>query len=109
MRTTNPAGVLATFASAVLSLMLPASAMSAPETIAPRPDPAAAERRTRERTPEEVLRNDPILKSTWGPGDPGLVVSQFQIRFGSRRPETTPPPIAVSDDSRGHDGRAGSE
>ena len=76
-KTMNPAGITATFVSAVLSLMLPASAMSAGAL--PLRDPVPVKRPSDERAETGALRNDPALESRWGAGDPDLVVREFHF------------------------------
>jgi predicted O-methyltransferase YrrM len=94
MKTPDPAGVTATFVSAILSLLLPASAMSADNTLrsGDNPPPVQTPREERDRERTDPLRNDPILESKWGPGDPGLVARQFHFTLSPPRDRETAPP-----------------
>jgi hypothetical protein len=83
MKATNPASVVATFVSAILSLILPASAMAQqglpsqyglPRNAAPVRDHVNRNLRA------DTFQNDPILGSSrWGPGNPNLVAPQFHV------------------------------
>ena len=87
MKTANPASVTATFVTAVLSLILPASALSAEQAVQLHLEPVPSYEPSDGRERVDALRNDPILRSKWGPGDPDLVVSQFNFRLGAARAE----------------------
>src|SRR6266849_11090545 len=86
MKRANPASITATFVSAILSLILPASALAADATVRPLVDPPPVRQPSIERPRTDALRDDPILKSTWGPGDPDLVVSKFHFTRKAKSP-----------------------
>lgn len=82
MKKPDPASITATFVSAILSLILPASAMSAAEPLRHIEPVPAHEPSKDERARMEPFHDDPILESSkWGPGDPNLAVAKFQFRF----------------------------
>jgi hypothetical protein len=97
MKTANPASVTATFVYAVLSLILPASAMAAEQAVQLHRELAPAYEPANPRDRVDALRNDPILRSKWGPGDPDLVVSQFNFRLGPARSALPAEPLAMHD------------
>lgn len=83
MKTSPRGSVTATFVGAVLSLILPASAMAANDAPRLRDEAVHVERPVdgREaREAAEAARSDPVLDDLkWGPGNPGLVVSRFHL------------------------------
>jgi hypothetical protein len=95
MKTANPAGVLATFVSAVVSLILPASALSAEQALQLHLEPAPAYEPSNGRDRADAFRNDRILRSKWGPGDSDLVVSQFHFRLGAARAAIPGDPLVI--------------
>ena len=86
MKPARPASIAATFVSAVLSLILPTSAMSTEEAAQPYRDPAPVHGRSNERAWIDPFHDDPVLKSPWGPGDPNLAVQKFHFGL-SHSPE----------------------
>jgi hypothetical protein len=105
MKKPDPASVMATFVSAILSLLLPASAMSAEDGMRPPREPAPFQRRADDRARADTIRNDPILNFPWGPGNPNLTVSKFHIRHavtlsGSRPDGGTALPAETREDPR---------
>jgi hypothetical protein len=85
MKVANTASITATFASAVLSLILPTSAMSADEGLRSDSAPASIRRPRDEHGPTDAVSSDPILESKWGPGDPSLTARQFHFTLPSLR------------------------
>jgi hypothetical protein len=85
MKRANSASITATFVCAILSLILPASAL-ADATVRPLVDPPPDRQPSVERSQADALRDDPILKSTWGPGDPDLAVSKFHFTLKAKSP-----------------------
>ena len=83
MKTSPRESVTATFVSAVLSLILPASAMATNDAPRPRDETVQVERPMDERDAREAAeaaRSDPVLDNLkWGPGNPDLVVSRFHL------------------------------
>ena len=73
-----------TLVIAILSLVLPASAVAADVTARPYLDPAPVFTPSNQPAPIDAFRDDPILKSRWGPGDPNLVVPQFHFDLSGR-------------------------
>jgi hypothetical protein len=105
MKKPEPASVIVTFVSAILSLLLPASAMSAEEGMRPHREPAPFQRRTDDRARADTIRNDPILNYPWGPGNPNLTVPKFHFRHGVTLNGSTPdggpvPPPMTRDEPR---------
>jgi hypothetical protein len=98
MKTTSSASVLAMFVVAIPSLIMPASALSAEESLRPRRDPASFDKRLNDRDRADTLRSDPIMKSPWGPGDASLAVPKFHFKLGFASGATALPPIATRDD-----------
>jgi hypothetical protein len=94
MKTANPASVMGTFVAAILSLILPASALAADATVRAHRDPAPVEKPLSERaTTTDAFHDDPVLKYTWGPGDPDLAVPKFHFEISGtpkRRPHSVP-------------------
>jgi hypothetical protein len=84
MKIRNPGSVGATFVSAVLSLILPASALPADDALRSHDSPPPVQAPRDERVWTDPLRNDPILDSKWGPGDPTLTARQFHIPLSPR-------------------------
>jgi hypothetical protein len=82
MQTCKEVTITATFVSAVLSLILPASAMSAEVAAPPPPERPPVHSLTDERARADPLRSDPILDYRWGPGDADLAVEKFHIDLG---------------------------
>jgi hypothetical protein len=97
MKALNPASVTATFVSAVLSLILPESAMSAEHAVQLHLDPAPAYEPSNGRDRVDAFRDDPILNSRWGPGDPDLAVAKFHFQLGSTRAAMPPDPLETRD------------
>jgi hypothetical protein len=99
MKQANPASNMATYVAAILSLILPASAMppsEAPQSLgAPEPPrmPGAKKPEGGAEPRERDAKDDPILRYRWGPGGPDLSIRQFHVRLGQRehRPVTKPP------------------
>jgi hypothetical protein len=83
MKTLKSASITATFVSAILSMILPASAIAADDALRPR-EPAPVQEPANERLRAEPFRNDPIVESKWGPGDSNLAVPTFHFA----RPES---------------------
>jgi hypothetical protein len=83
VKATDRAGVMATFVSAILSLILPASAMAADDVRPPHRHPAPFYGRSNDRPRADMTRDDPIMKYRSGPGDPQLVVPKFHVTLGS--------------------------
>jgi len=83
MKTPHPASVTAAFVSALLSLTLPASAASREEVVQPHRESAPIHAPVNDRARDRALGSDPILKSTWGPGEADLVVPKFHFTLGS--------------------------
>lgn len=93
MKTPDPVSVTATFVSAVLSLILPASAMAADAVVrhdAPAPDHAPVNAPAKEPPRADPFRHDPILESRWGPGDPNLAVPKFQFTLSASPARSLP-------------------
>ena len=84
MKTRNPASATASFVGAILSLILPASALAADFAVRPHVEPPPASTPSSQRAPIDAFRDDPILKSRWGPGDPNLVVPKFHFDLSGR-------------------------
>jgi hypothetical protein len=74
---------MVTFVSAILSLILPASAMAADDIKPPHRHPAPFYGRSNDRPRADMTRDDPIMKYRSGPGDPQLVVPKFHVTLGS--------------------------
>ena len=98
MKTMNSASVMAMFASAVFSTIMPASAISADEALRPLRDPASFDKRLNDRARADALRSDPIMKSPWGPGDANLAVPKFHFKLGFASAGKALPRIASRDD-----------
>lgn len=64
---------------AAFPLIMPASAMAADDPAQLLHEPAPAQRPSNERAWTDPFRNDPILVSRWGPGDPNLAVARFHF------------------------------
>jgi hypothetical protein len=101
MKTPNPASITATFVSAILSLILPASAMAADADFR-HVEPAPVYGPSNERAPPEPFRDDPIMDSRWGPGDPNLVLSKFHVPLWDSPKDRSSDrsPVAVPADPR---------
>jgi hypothetical protein len=97
MKTANPASVMATFVSAVLSLILPASALSAEQAVQLHHEPATAYEPSNGRDRADAFRDDPILNSKWGPGNPDLAVAKFHFKLGSTRAAIPPGALELRD------------
>jgi hypothetical protein len=53
-------------------------------------EPASVKRPMSERAWTDAPRNDPVLRSRWGPGDPDLAVARFHFTL-SIPPKPLPP------------------
>lgn len=102
MKTANPASVIATFASAILSLILPASALSAEQAVQLHREPAPSYEPSNGRDRPDAFRDDPILNSKWGPGNPDLAVAKFHFQLGSARAAVSPDPLEIRDNPGRH-------
>jgi hypothetical protein len=90
MKQANPASNMATYVAAILSLILPASAMppsQAPQSLGVPPPARTLQAGKAENGPEpreREAKDDPILRYRWGPGEPDVSIRQFHVKLGDR-------------------------